>query len=54
MVRIDPFRAWRYNPTVVRLEDLVRNPCNLVRILLGLPETFDAEQGKNVYTRARQ
>jgi hypothetical protein len=54
MVRIDPFRAWRYNPTVVRLEDLVPSPYNLVRIILGLPETFDAEEGKNVYTRAGQ
>jgi hypothetical protein len=54
MVRIDPFRARRYNPTVVRLEDLVRSPYNLVRVILGLPETFDAEPGKNVYMRAAQ
>ena len=69
MARIYPFRAWRYNPSVVRLEDVVtqpydkispamqqayyqRSPFNLVRIILGLPELFDAEKGENVYTRA--
>ncbi len=69
MARIYPFRAWRYNPSVVRLEDVVtqpydkispsmqqayyqRSPFNLVRIILGLPELFDAEDGENVYTRA--
>ena len=75
MARIYPFRAWRYNPSSVRLEDVVtqpydkispsmqqayyqRSPFNLVRIILGLPELFDAEQGEddaardNVYTRA--
>jgi uncharacterized protein (DUF1015 family) len=69
MARIYPFRAWRYNPTAVRLEDVVtqpydkispamqqayyqRSPYNLVRIILGLPELFDAEGGENVYTRA--
>lgn len=69
MARIYPFRAWRYNPSVVRLEDVVtqpydkispsmqqayyqRSPFNLVRIILGLPELFDAERGENVYTRA--
>ena len=29
-----------------------RSPFNLVRIILGLPELFDAEKGENVYTRA--
>jgi uncharacterized protein (DUF1015 family) len=29
-----------------------RSPFNLVRIILGLPELFDAERGENVYTRA--
>ena len=29
-----------------------RSPHNLVRIILGLPELFDAERGENVYTRA--
>ena len=29
-----------------------RSPYNLVRIILGLPELFDAEGGENVYTRA--
>jgi uncharacterized protein (DUF1015 family) len=29
-----------------------RSPYNLVRIILGLPELFDAERGENVYTRA--
>jgi uncharacterized protein (DUF1015 family) len=29
-----------------------RSPYNLVRIILGLPELFDAEHGENVYTRA--
>ena len=69
MARIYPFRAWRYNPAVVRLEDTVtqpydkispamqqayyqRSPYNLVRIILGLPELFDAERGESVYTRA--
>ncbi len=69
MARIYPFRAWRYNPSTVRLEDVVtqpydkispamqqayyqRSPFNLVRIILGLPELFDAENGENVYTRA--
>ena len=69
MARIYPFRAWRYNPARVRLEDVVtqpydkispamqqayyqRSPFNLVRIILGLPELFDAEKGENVYTRA--
>jgi uncharacterized protein (DUF1015 family) len=69
MARIYPFRAWRYNPSAVRLEDVVTQPYdkispsmqqayyqrsqfNLVRIILGLPELFDAERGENVYTRA--
>jgi uncharacterized protein (DUF1015 family) len=69
MASIYPFRAWRYNPSTVRLEDVVtqpydkispamqeayyqRSPYNLVRIILGLPELFDAEHGENVYTRA--
>ncbi len=69
MARIYPFRAWRYNPSSVRLDDVVtqpydkispsmqqayyqRSPFNLVRIILGLPELFDAEKGENVYTRA--
>jgi uncharacterized protein (DUF1015 family) len=69
MARVYPFRAWRYNPTSVRLDDVVtqpydkitpamqqayyqRSPYNLVRIILGLPELFDAEGGENVYTRA--
>ncbi len=69
MARIYPFRAWHYNPTVVRLDDVVtqpydkitpsmqqayyqRSPYNLVRIILGLPELFDAERGESVYSRA--
>ena len=69
MACIYPFRAWRYNSSLVRLEDVVtqpydkispamqeayyqRSPYNLVRIILGLPELFDAEGGENVYTRA--
>jgi uncharacterized protein (DUF1015 family) len=69
MARIYPFRAWRYNPSAVRLQDAVtqpydkispamqqayyqRSPYNLVRIILGLPELFDAERGESVYTRA--
>jgi uncharacterized protein (DUF1015 family) len=69
MASIYPFRAWRYNPSAVRLEDVVtqpydkispamqeayyqRSPYNLVRIILGLPELFDAEHGENVYSRA--
>jgi uncharacterized protein (DUF1015 family) len=69
MAQIYPFRAWRYSPSAVRLEDVVtqpydkispamqqanyrRSPFNLVRIILGLPEPGDAEQGENVYSRA--
>ncbi|MGB6744076.1 MAG: DUF1015 domain-containing protein, partial [Terracidiphilus sp.] len=69
MARIYPFRAWRYNPSAVRLNDVAtqpydkispamqqayyqRSPYNLVRIILGLPELFDAERGESVYTRA--
>jgi uncharacterized protein (DUF1015 family) len=69
MARIYPFRAWRYNPTTVRLDEVVtqpydkispamqqayyqRSPYNLVRIILGLPELFDADGRENVYTRA--
>ena len=69
MASIYPFRAWRYNPSAVKLEDVVtqpydkispamqqayyqRSPYNLVRIILGLPELFDAERGESVYTRA--
>jgi uncharacterized protein (DUF1015 family) len=69
MASIYPFRAWRYNPSAVRLDDVVtqpydkispsmqqayyqRSPYNLVRIILGLPELFDAERGESVYTRA--
>ena len=69
MASIYPFRAWRYNPASVRLDDVVTqpydkispamqqayyqsSPYNLVRIILGLPELFDAERGESVYTRA--
>jgi uncharacterized protein (DUF1015 family) len=69
MARIYPFRAWRYNPSAVRLDEVVtqpydkispamqqayyqRSPYNLVRIILGLPELFDADGRENVYTRA--
>ena len=69
MARIYPFRAWRYNPSAVRLDDVVtqpydkispamqqayyqRSPYNLVRIILGLPELFDAERNESVYSRA--
>ncbi|HVC46738.1 MAG TPA: DUF1015 family protein [Terracidiphilus sp.] len=31
-----------------------RNPCNLVRLLRGLPEIFDADKGETVYSRAAQ
>jgi uncharacterized protein (DUF1015 family) len=69
MAQIYPFRAWRYNPASVRLDDVVtqpydkispamqqayyqRSPHNLVRIILGLPELFDAERNESVYSRA--
>lgn len=69
MAILYPFRAWRYNPAAVRLDDVVTqpydkispamqqayyqsSPYNLVRIILGLPELFDAERGESVYTRA--
>lgn len=72
MARVYPFRALRYNPSLVRLEDVVtqpydkitpalqqayyqRSPYNLVRIILGLPELFDSQNGEgdsDIYTRA--
>ena len=69
MANIYPFRAWRYNPSSVRLDDVVTqpydkispamqqayyqsSPYSLVRIILGLPELFDAERGESVYSRA--
>lgn len=69
MASIYPFRAWRYNPERVRLDDVVtqpydkispamqqayyeKSPYNLVRIILGLAELFDAERGESVYERA--
>ena len=69
MANIYPFRAWRYNPASVRLNEVVTqpydkispamqqayyqsSPYSLVRIILGLPELFDAERGESVYTRA--
>lgn len=69
MAIIYPFRAWRYNPAAVRLDEVVTqpydkitpamqqayyqsSPYSLVRIILGLPELFDAERGENVYSRA--
>jgi uncharacterized protein (DUF1015 family) len=69
MASIYPFRAWRYNQSQIRLDEVVtqpydkispamqqayyeRSPYNLVRIILGLPELFDAERGESVYTRA--
>jgi len=69
MAQIYPFRAWRYNPASVRLDEVVtqpydkispamqqayyqRSPYNLVRIILGLPELFDAERNESVYSRA--
>ena len=69
MALLYPFRAWRYNPAHVRLDDAVtqpydkitpamqqayyqKSPYNLVRIILGLPELFDAERGESVYGRA--
>jgi uncharacterized protein (DUF1015 family) len=69
MAIIYPFRPWRYNPAVVRLDDVVTqpydkispamqqayyqsSPYNIVRIILGLPELFDAERGESVYSRA--
>ena len=57
MARIYPFRAWRYNPSdkispAMQQAYYQRSPYNLVRIILGLPELFDAERGESVYTRA--
>jgi uncharacterized protein (DUF1015 family) len=69
MAHLYPFRAWRYNPAHVQLDDVVTqpydkitpamqqayyqsSPYNLVRIILGLPELFDAERGESVYSRA--
>ena len=71
MARVYPFRAWRYNPSAVRLDDVLtqpsdkitpamqqayyqRSPFNVIRMVLGLPELFDAERGGNVYTRAAE
>jgi len=69
MAAIYPFRAWRYNSSLVRLSEVVtqpydkispamqqayyqQSPYNLVRIILGLPELFDAERSESVYSRA--
>lgn len=68
MARTYPFRAWRFNPVVIRLDDAIiqpgdkvtpalqayyqKSPYNLVRIILGLPDLFDAKKGQSVYTRA--
>jgi uncharacterized protein (DUF1015 family) len=69
MALLYPFRAWRYSPAHVRLDDVVtqpydkitpamqqayyqKSPYNLTRIILGLPELFDAERGESVYGRA--
>jgi uncharacterized protein (DUF1015 family) len=69
MARVHPFRAWRYSPSPVHLQDgdtqpydriypvieqayHRRNSFNLVRILLELPEFFDAKPRESVYCRA--
>jgi uncharacterized protein (DUF1015 family) len=69
MARLYPFRALHYNRSIVKLEEVLtqpydmitpamqqayyqRSPYNLVRIILGLPELFDQENGSNVYGRA--
>lgn len=69
MARLYPFRALRYNQSLLKLEEVVtqpydkitpamqqayyqRSPYNLVRIVLGLPELFDQENGNNIYSRA--
>lgn len=69
MARLYPFRALRYNQSLVKLDEVVtqpydkitpamqqayyrRNPYNLVRIILGLPELFDQEKENDVYERA--
>jgi len=68
MARIFPFRGLRYNPSKVKLAEVVTqpydkispemqdryyesSPYNLVRIILGKPETGDNER-ESVYTRA--
>jgi uncharacterized protein (DUF1015 family) len=68
MAKIFPFRGLRYNPSKVKLAEVVTqpydkitpemqdryyrsSPYNLVRIILGKPESGDDEQ-KSVYTRA--
>jgi uncharacterized protein (DUF1015 family) len=68
MANIYPFRAWRYSSTVrldtvvtqpydkispaMQQAYYQSSPYNLVRIILGLPELFDAERGESVYSRA--
>jgi uncharacterized protein (DUF1015 family) len=69
MARVHPFRAWRYSPSSVHLQDVNTQPYdriysvmeqayqrrrsfNLVRILLELPEWFDAKPRESVYCRA--
>jgi uncharacterized protein (DUF1015 family) len=68
MARVHPFRAWRYSPSSVHLQDADNQPYdrtypvieqayhrrssfNLVRILLELPEFFDAKPRESVYSR---
>jgi uncharacterized protein (DUF1015 family) len=68
VARIFPFRGLRYNPSKVKVAEVVTqpydkitpqmqdryygsSPYNLVRIILGKPQTGDSEQ-QSVYTRA--
>jgi hypothetical protein len=52
MARVHPFRAWRYSPSSVHLQDADAQPwnrINLVRVLLELSESFDAKPRQSVY-----
>ncbi len=54
MVRLDDVVTQPYDKISPAMQQAYyqRSPYNLVRIILGLPELFDAERGESVYTRA--
>ena len=53
-VRLDEVATQPYDKITPAMQQgyYQRSPYNLVRIILGLPELFDAEKGESVYTRA--
>ena len=53
-VRLDDVVTQPYDKITPAMQQAYyqRSPYNLVRVILGLPELFDAERGENVYSRA--